>query len=110
MAIASGTYKAEFTTPLGEGSGIVFVENGKIRGGDSVMLYLGEYTSSGDTIEATIKVTRHTVTQAFSSVFGVDNVTIKLSGQTTPTSAQVVGVSPQALGIRFDAVLTRLAD
>jgi hypothetical protein len=110
MAITPGTYKAEFTTPLGEGSGIVVVENGRIRGGDSGMLYLGEYTGSGDSITATVKISRHSVTQAVASVFGIDNATINLKGLTTPTSATVEGTSPQAPGIQFHAVLTRVAD
>lgn len=37
-----GLYKVLFQTQLGQGTGVVTVREGRLRGGDSVMYYTGE--------------------------------------------------------------------
>ena len=55
----NGIYHAEFISPLGSGSGTVFLENGVLRGGDAVVAYFGTYSLAGDTLNAQIKTMQH---------------------------------------------------
>lgn len=110
MSISPGTYKVEFTTPLGRGFGVVVVEGGKVRGGDSGMLYVGSYQETGDEFSAKIEISRHSNTGAESSVLGVDNATINLSGRSRGNVITTQGSSPQAPNVPFQALLSRIAD
>jgi hypothetical protein len=46
--LKDGTYAAWFKTPLGQGTGIAHVQDGKIWGGDSIMTYSGSCKVDGD--------------------------------------------------------------
>jgi hypothetical protein len=50
----TGLYKVNFKTPLGLGAGVVVLENGMIRGGDSSMFYRGTYRggAGADSLDA----------------------------------------------------------
>jgi hypothetical protein len=43
----NGLYWVEFRTPLGSGAGVVVLQDGNLRGGDSSMYYFGTYTETG---------------------------------------------------------------
>ncbi|MGY4289601.1 hypothetical protein ACVWXO_008867 [Bradyrhizobium sp. LM2.7] len=45
--LKDGTYAAWFKTPLGQGTGIVHVADGKIWGRDDAMTYSGLYKADG---------------------------------------------------------------
>ncbi|WP_199085978.1 hypothetical protein [Bosea sp. ASV33] len=110
MAIEPGTYKADFATALGIGSGIVVLAAGKARGGDSAMLYVGSYKEDGDAVSADLRVSRHTVTPTVTSVFGLDNVTAKFTGVSSGGTISLQGESPQAPGMPMRVTLYRVAD
>jgi len=65
-------YKVEFGTPLGSGTGVVVIEGGKLRGGDSSMYYVGSFAISGDQISASVATNRHTSVPGVQPVFGRD--------------------------------------
>ena len=106
MALQPGLYKVEFRTKLGSGTGVLVIEQGRVRGGDSSLAYSGTYEEKGDNFSAKVNVARHS--SGLASVFGIDNVSITLSGVSAGTSAQAKGTSPQAPGISFEAHLSRL--
>ena len=103
-----GLYSVRFQTPKGAGAGVVFLQGGKLRGGDTAMWYAGTYTDSGGKFTASVAVARHT--PGLPSVFGLDNVNIALTGTNTDTTAQATGSSPQAPDVNFSAALSRLSD
>lgn len=103
-----GLYKVAFQTPLGAGAGVVVLQDGKLRGGDSSMYYVGSYSETGSQFSAEVASSRHT--QGLPSVFGKDNVRISLKGTSQSDSAQMTGTSPDAPGVRLQATLTRLGD
>jgi len=106
----TGLYKVDFRTPLGAGAGVVVIEDGKVRGGDSAIAYFGTYHLEQDNFTATVRTLRHTANPQLVNVFGHDDVEIRLAGKFTGDSADVQGSSPQAPGVTFGARLTRIAD
>lgn len=107
----NGLYKVAFSTPLGEGYGVVVLENGTLRGGDSMMFYIGSYTETQGQFTASVDVDVHSEVPGMVSVFGPgrNRVHIDLKGQSTDSSANASGTSPQAPSVGFNATLTRLA-
>jgi hypothetical protein len=52
-----GLWTAEFGSSTGiYGGGVAVFRDGKIMGGDGLYFYLGEYTISGNTLKATLKI------------------------------------------------------
>ncbi len=110
MVIQAGTYKAEFETQLGAGCGVVVIEAGRIRGGDSAMFYIGTYREEGNAISAKVQVGRHTVVPTIENVFGLDNIEVEFSGSVVGGSLSLRGTSNVAPGIEMRAVLTKISD
>ncbi|MGF6231841.1 hypothetical protein QFZ27_005796 [Inquilinus ginsengisoli] len=106
----NGLYSARFGTPLGTGAGVVVLRDGVIRGGDSMMYYIGSYAISGSQLSAEIEVDVHTRQQQMASVFGRDRVSVKLVGAFSADTATLKGSSPQAPGVAFSAELRKLSD
>jgi T3SS negative regulator,GrlR len=106
--LANGKYSAWFRTPLGEGTGTIVLQDGKVSGGDTVIAYSGSYRQDGDDISAEISTKRHTPGQL--SVFGVDEVDIALTGKSTGTMATCRGTSRSAPGVTFEAIVIRMTD
>jgi hypothetical protein len=103
----NGHYKVEFQTPLGAGSGVVFLQNGEVHGGDASMLYVGTMAEKDGEIVAEIEATTHTRIPGVTSVFGIDNVNIKLVGNNEGDSAATfIGRAKEAPGIDFRAKLS----
>jgi hypothetical protein len=77
--LKDGKYAAWFRTSRGEGTGIVLLANGKISGGDSMFAYSGSYQVDDDRITATLTTRRHAAGPP--TVFGIDEVDVKLTGR-----------------------------
>ena len=106
----NGLYKVHFRTPLGAGDGVAVLENGLLRGGDSMMYYVGTYAQNDGAFSANLRVDVHSPDVEMRSVLGAGQADLALSGSSAGTSATVSGSSPQAPGIAFSATLTRLSD
>ena len=116
--LRKGSYSAWFRTRQGEGTGVmqgegtgvIELNDGKVTGGDTVLGYTGSYVVDGDKFIALIATERHT--PGHPSVFGIglDDVTLTLTGKSTPTMASCIGAAKQAPGLAFEAVLVRMAD
>ncbi|PAL22345.1 GrlR family regulatory protein [Sphingopyxis sp. GW247-27LB] len=96
MAFKDGFYKVQFGTPLGEGSGVAYLTDGKIYGGDSMMAYAGTYAVNGDQLTTEVNVFTHTNQPGMESTLGVNSATLQLSGQADGNGASLVGSAPQA--------------
>ena len=82
----NGIYHAEFISPIGSGSGTVFLENGILRGGDAVVAYCGTYSLAGDIMNAQIKTIQH------GSGFSILGDATALSFQGRNVNGLIVGV------------------
>jgi len=79
-------------------------------GGDAGLYYVGTYQTSGNKLTATVNTDRHTHYPGLVSVFGIDKVTIALDGTVNGNVVSCAGKSPQAPGVAFQAVLTKVSD
>jgi hypothetical protein len=106
----NGLYKVEFQTPLGAGAGVVFLQNGKLHGGDSAMFYVGNVSEQGDNLTAEVEGKLHTKVPGMSSVFGVDHTHINLQGKSSGNTASLTGRAKEAPTVSFQAKLTKISD
>jgi hypothetical protein len=101
--IRDGKYAAWYRTSRGEGTGVVYLSNGKISGGDSVISYGGSYQVDGDRFTATLTTQRHAAGQP--TLFGLDEVEVNLTGISHGPIAWCSGTAAQAPDIVFEATL-----
>lgn len=106
----NGLYKAAFRTPRGEGTGVVYLHDGRAHGGDAIQYYVGEYKAEGDGFTATLVSKAHSHYPGSGSVFGVDTAHMTLRGNAQGDTAQLSGTAKEAPGLTFQVVLTRIAD
>jgi hypothetical protein len=101
--IRDGQYAAWFRTSLGEGTGIVQIANGRISGGDSFFTYGGSYDVDDDRFTAVLTTQRHAAGPL--TVFGLEEVEVKLAGKIRGATAWCTGIAVQAPGMTFEATL-----
>jgi hypothetical protein len=109
MPISEGLYKVTFQTPLGAGYGVLVFAGGRLQGGDSMMYYVGSYQEQGNRFSADVTVNQHSSVQGMESVLGVSQATIRIEGNSSGDNVVADGTSPQAPGVPFQAILSRLA-
>lgn len=111
MNSINGTWVVNFNTPLGGGAGVVVLNDGKLRGGDSMMIYYGSYNENANKLDVDLRFHAHTVVPGMGSVFGIDQADIHLSGTVTGgMNAQLTGSSPQANGVTITVSMQRQMD
>lgn len=98
-----GEYSVWFRTPRGEGTGIVYLVDGRITGGDCMFTYGGSYQFDDDRFTATLTTRRHA--DGPTTVFGVDEVEASLSGTFKGATAVCSGTAAHLPGLRFEARL-----
>jgi T3SS negative regulator,GrlR len=101
--LKDGKYAAWFRTSRGEGTGIVHLANGKISGGDSIFAYSGSYQVDDDRITAALTTRRYAAGPP--TVFGIDEVEVRLTGRFNGMMASCSGTAEQAPGMVFEATL-----
>ncbi len=99
--IRDGLYSAQFSSPLGSGSGVVVVSGNQFRGGDAGMAYVGTVSEQGGKLLAGMRTFRHTHVPGSGSVLGNDDTQVALIGQ-ADNDSQFTLSAPQA---GFKAVL-----
>jgi hypothetical protein len=101
--LRDGRYAAWFRTSHGEGTCIVHLVNGRITGGDSFFTYDGSYEADDDRFTAVLTTKRYAAGPP--TVFGLDEVEIKLAGKIKGMTAACTGTAEQAPGVKFEATL-----
>jgi hypothetical protein len=101
--LANGKCSAWFRTPNGDGTAIVTLSDGTITGGDSFFEYFGSYEQNGDRLTATVR-TRQVCDGPF-SVFGIDEVVLKLEERCRGEMAVCAGTAEQAPGVDIEVTL-----
>jgi hypothetical protein len=101
--LKDGTYAAWFKTPLGQGTGIAHVADGKIWGRDSIMSYSGSCEVDGDRFTAIVSIKRHT--EGHATVFGGDDLKLRLEGTCAGKMGNFVGTAEQVPGVLLEGTL-----
>jgi len=74
-----GLWLAEFQTPLGHGSGVVVIDQGRVRGGDAGYYYVGSLSETAGRLSGTLHILHYA--GPTSSVFGpIRSITLNLEG------------------------------
>jgi hypothetical protein len=106
--LEDGKYVAWFKTALAQGTGVVTLANGQITGEDTVIAYSGSCEQNGDHFTAVVRTRRYCAGQP--SVFGIDEVELKLEGRSAGQMVVCKGTAEQAPGLMFEATLIRSRD
>ena len=103
--LANGNYSAWFRPPNGDGTAIVTLSDGTITGGDSFFDYSGSYeqNGNGDRLTATVRTRR--VCDGPPSVFGIDEIVLKLEGRLQGEMVVCAGTAEQAPGVGIEVTL-----
>ena len=96
-------------TPLG-GSGVVVIENGRVLGGDSSFLFIGDVKVEGGTVKARVHVTKYQDVPGMSSVTGLNNYVGIFEGQVDAQNVTLTGIVEGMPTIKLVAKLTRRAE
>lgn len=108
-----GIYAVSFVGPAkGTGTGVCYVENGKIRGGDTGFAYHGTVTPDNNAgFIAEIKVKRHSQTPNMTSVFGpVNTFELKLDGTAAKDKFTLNGTVPGQPSMKLQVIGKRVDD
>ena len=82
-------WSVEFKSSFGmHGHGVAVFETGRVFGGDSTMIYVGNFQVDNGAINSTINVKKYAFAPGMSSVVGFDNFNLKVTG--TPHANQMV--------------------
>jgi hypothetical protein len=108
--LREGLYKVEFHTVHGAGNGVIYATSGKLRGGNSGFAFIGSYSGTGNDVLARVSTQRHNDDPAVKPLFGTDMITLTLRGKENGDIVDFEGIALQLPGIRFKAVLIRIAD
>lgn len=85
-------WSVEFQSSFGMyGNGVVVFETGRIFGGDSAMIYVGNFRVSNGTIDADINVKKYANVPGMSSVVGFNDFNLKVSGKPDASSMVLAG-------------------
>jgi hypothetical protein len=111
-ALPNGLYKLAFETKSGAEYGVAYLQDGRLRGGDSSCAYLGTYKADGQLFSAEMSVTQHRHVPGAVSALGLHDVLVQLRGQVDAGSGvvRVQGSSPESSAVRFGARLSLIAD
>jgi hypothetical protein len=110
MTLATGLFKLSIETPTGTDYGVAYMADGKLRGGDSGMAYVGTYRILGDKLTAELCITQHRHVPGVVSALGYNDLTVQLEGVASDYSADVRGTSKDVPSVRFQARLSHIAD
>ncbi|UPK34003.1 hypothetical protein IVB18_38485 [Bradyrhizobium sp. 186] len=101
--LRDGKYAAWFRTPHGQGTGLVYLTEGRISGSDSFFTYGGSYRVDELHFSAVLTVYRHA--DGPPSVFGPDEVEVNLSGVCNGSVATCAGTAKEVPDVKFEATL-----
>ena len=111
MSLPNGLYKLAFETPAGTEYGVAYLSDGRLRGGDSGMAYVGTYSTDGQLFFAEMSITQHRHIPGAVSALGLHNVLVQLHGVFDDTAIIAVrGSSPETSKVQFTARLSQIAD
>ena len=105
-----GLYEVFFHTVHGKGSGVIYATGGKLRGGNSAFTFSGNYQNKPDAISVRVSTRRFNPDPSIPSLFGLEGVTLSLTGHATGDSVNFEGTAMQKPGLTFKAQLTRVSD
>ena len=106
----NGLYSVKFEAQGMTGGGVIVLQDGQLRGGDSGSYYRGTYSAGDDEFTAQVSVRTHFRDPGMTFIFGDAGGEISLSGTSQETSARATGSSPNLPGVVFNCQIEMVAD
>jgi hypothetical protein len=110
MTLATGLFKLSIETPTGTDYGVAYMADGKLRGGDSGMAYVGTYKLNGDKLTAELCVTQAPPRARLRLRAGLQRHGGADGGAGGGITADVRGSSRDMPSVRFSARLSHIAE
>ncbi|MBC7985227.1 MAG: hypothetical protein H7X93_00940 [Sphingomonadaceae bacterium] len=104
MPLAPGLYRLAWRTPLGEGAGVVTLDNACFRALKGPA-FTGRLHNAGDAFAARLILTGPAAAPV-AYAYGRDRLDIDLAGRAYGPRALLAGRAPQAPGLEIEAELT----
>lgn len=109
-AVQDGLYEIFFHTVHGRGSGVIYASGGKLHGGNSAFTFTGSYQNKPDLVQVRVSTRRFNPDPAIPSLFGLEGVTLALTGTRHDDVITFEGNALQKPGLSFTAQIKRVAD
>ena len=107
----NGLYKVEMHTAHGSRSGVLYVYDGKMMGGNSAFAFIGTYQESASgVVSVDISTLRHNDDPNFQPLFKTDKITLSLKGRQQGEQYFFEGGAAQLPGIAFRSAMTRIRE
>ncbi|MGL4289511.1 MAG: hypothetical protein ACRCVA_24365 [Phreatobacter sp.] len=105
-----GLYRLRFQSPLGWGTGVLHVRDGRLWGGDGGFYFIGTQGHDGNRVTLDVTTHRHSQRPGLETIFGQDEVHVRLVG--TPDGGRIMcdGTVDEMPGAQFLVELVWLAD
>ena len=101
-------WSVEFGSNVGSiGAGVAVFETGRVLGGDSAFMYVGNYKTDSGVVHSEIRVTKYNNLSGMQSIFGpLTSFNLKVSGKADPKEMVLTGsvVEQPQLQITIKAV------
>lgn len=111
MPLPNGLYQIAFRSAQGTDYGVAYMQDGRLRGGDSGMAYVGSYEQDGDLLTVRLSVTQHrAIAGGIGNILGYPNIHIEMAGIIEEGRLNLRGTSQEVPSVRFEARLSHLAD
>lgn len=104
----NGFYKCDYQAGDVVGRSVMYVNNGRMLGGNSAFAHIGSYRETDDGILAVISGQRHHVDPQFRTLYGSDTGSINVRGVADGKFYRFEGGSTEGAGPAFRSVMTRL--
>src|SRR5258708_39627680 len=106
-----GLYKVEMHTVHGSRRGVLYVYDGKMRGGNSAFAFIGTYRDSGSgEVLVDISTLRHNDDPNFQPLFKTDRITLSLKGRQQGEQYHFEGGTTQLPGVAFNSVMPPISE
>jgi len=105
-----GLYKVEYDINEGSGRSVLFVDAGRMLGGNTAFAHFGSYRIVDGEIIARLRTRRHSPSPQRRSLVSADSVTISIRGRAEGERYRFAGEVVEDAGSVFRAVMTPLAD
>jgi hypothetical protein len=102
-------WSVEFGSNLGIlGAGVAVFETGRVLGGDSAFMYVGNYKVVNDIVQSDIHVTKYNNIGSMQSIFGpLTNFNLKVSGKLDRQTIVLTGIVVEQPQLQITIKATR---
>lgn len=104
----NGLYKVAFSYAGNSGTGVIVLQDGKVRGGDTSFAYVGDIDHQGEGAVGLINISRHS--EGLPNVFGIDSYQLTVSAKASDTHLKGTAETLAAPGATLIVEMTLIVE